>query len=67
MKVELWTGVTQSGSRLMTWWGCEKPHMKPMKPRAQGGLKSNNINLLEARTPFYGITCLISGDIMLVL
>ncbi len=34
MKVELWAGVTQSGPRLMTWWGDEKPHMKPMKPRA---------------------------------
>jgi len=35
MKVDLWAGVTQSGQRLMTWWGDDrKPHMKPMKPRA---------------------------------
>jgi hypothetical protein len=34
MKVELWTGVTQRGQRLMIWWGCEKPRLKPMKPRA---------------------------------
>jgi len=35
MKVELWAGVTQSGQRLMIWWGDDrKPHMKPMKPRA---------------------------------
>ncbi len=35
MKVELWAGVTQSGQRLMIWWGDDrKPRLKPMKPRA---------------------------------
>jgi putative transposase len=35
MKVDLWAGVTQSGQRLMTWWGCDrKPRLKPTKPRA---------------------------------
>jgi putative transposase len=35
MKVDLWAGVTQSGQRLMTWWGDDrKPRLKPMKPRA---------------------------------
>jgi len=35
MKAELWAGVTQSGQRLMTWWGDDrKPRLKPMKPRA---------------------------------
>jgi hypothetical protein len=35
MKVDLWAGVTQSGQRLMIWWGDDrKPHLKPMKPRA---------------------------------
>ena len=35
MKVDLWAGVTQSGQRLMTWWGDDrKPRLKPMKLRA---------------------------------
>jgi hypothetical protein len=35
MKVDLWAGVTQSGQRLMIWWGDDrKPRLKPMKPRA---------------------------------
>jgi hypothetical protein len=35
MKAKLWARITQSGLRLMTWWGDDgKPRVKPMKPRA---------------------------------
>jgi hypothetical protein len=35
IKAKLWAGITQSGLRLMTWWGGDgKPRVKPMKPRA---------------------------------
>ncbi len=40
IKAKLWAGITQSGLRLITWWGDDgKPHLKPMKPRAFIGVR----------------------------